>query len=229
MYIYFLRQFSDAKPVMLHINIPGSYIPGIAVVWCEIVGLRGQLSLLLLLFLLTSDNYYYYACLPTIQRRCHSNINRIAFRKSAAFLIYIRFSGSRFPISIPHIISSQLYTMSYSSSTFHPQVIGILSQRRPPTVSNWLQLVMTTSGRLALFCFAPAIEYTPDQYSTKGILRSIIIILFAIRQCVQCCSKQLLLRGTMVNRAYGVRKNLPGIYLPIFLVTLFGPIYYGPP
>ena len=37
----------------------------------------------------------------------------------------------------------------------------------------------------------------------------------------------LLLRGTVVNRTYGLHKNLPGIYLTIF--TIFGPIYYGPP
>ena len=35
-----------------------------------------------------------------------------------------------------------------------------------------------------------------------------------------------LLRGTIVNRTYGKRRNL-SIYL--LLLTVFGPIYYGPP
>ena len=34
--------------------------------------------------------------------------------------------------------------------------------------------------------------------------------------------------GTIVNRTYGMHKNLPGIYLTI-LLTIFGPINYGPP
>ena len=36
----------------------------------------------------------------------------------------------------------------------------------------------------------------------------------------------LLLRGTRVNRTYGTHKNP---YLHLFLLTIFGPIYYGPP
>ena len=35
-----------------------------------------------------------------------------------------------------------------------------------------------------------------------------------------------LLRGTIVNRTYGLHKNL---YIDLFLLTIFGPIYYGPP
>ena len=35
-----------------------------------------------------------------------------------------------------------------------------------------------------------------------------------------------ILRGTIVNRIYGTVKNLL-IYL--FFLTIFGPIYYGPP
>ena len=34
------------------------------------------------------------------------------------------------------------------------------------------------------------------------------------------------LRGTIANRTYGKDKNLD-IY--VFLLTIFGPIYYGPP
>ena len=37
-----------------------------------------------------------------------------------------------------------------------------------------------------------------------------------------------ILRGTIVNKTYGIHKNLPGIYLTIFL-TIFGSISYGPP
>ena len=36
----------------------------------------------------------------------------------------------------------------------------------------------------------------------------------------------ILLRGVIVNRAYGTHKNL---HIYLFLLTIFGPIYYGPP
>ena len=35
-----------------------------------------------------------------------------------------------------------------------------------------------------------------------------------------------LLRGTIVNRTYGIPKNL---YISLFSLTIFGPIYFGPP
>ena len=37
---------------------------------------------------------------------------------------------------------------------------------------------------------------------------------------------KLLLRGTIVNRTYGIHKNP---YIEPFLLTIFGPINYGPP
>ena len=36
----------------------------------------------------------------------------------------------------------------------------------------------------------------------------------------------ILLRGTLVNRTYGGLKNL---YIHLFLLTIFGSIYYRPP
>ena len=36
----------------------------------------------------------------------------------------------------------------------------------------------------------------------------------------------LILRGAIVNRTYGTHKNL---YTSLFLLPIFGPIYYGPP
>ena len=36
----------------------------------------------------------------------------------------------------------------------------------------------------------------------------------------------ILLRGTILNRTYGTDKKL---YISLFLPTIFGPIYYGPP
>ena len=36
----------------------------------------------------------------------------------------------------------------------------------------------------------------------------------------------LLLRGTILNRTYGPYKNQ---YISLFLLTIFGPIHYGPP
>ena len=38
--------------------------------------------------------------------------------------------------------------------------------------------------------------------------------------------RYILLRGTVVNRTYDTRKNL---YTSSFLLTIFGPINYGPP
>ena len=35
-----------------------------------------------------------------------------------------------------------------------------------------------------------------------------------------------LLRGTIINRTYGIHKNL---YIHLVLLTIFGTIYYGPP
>ena len=35
-----------------------------------------------------------------------------------------------------------------------------------------------------------------------------------------------LLRGTILNRTYGTHKNL---YISLFLLSMFGSIYYGPP
>ena len=34
------------------------------------------------------------------------------------------------------------------------------------------------------------------------------------------------LRGTIVNRTYGTHKHL---YINLFLLTMLGPVYYGPP
>ena len=40
------------------------------------------------------------------------------------------------------------------------------------------------------------------------------------------CLWGTVLRGTIVKRTYGMHKNL---YISLFLLTRFGPIYYGPP
>ena len=39
-------------------------------------------------------------------------------------------------------------------------------------------------------------------------------------------SEVRLLRGTVVSRTYGAHKKL---YISVFLLTISGPIYYGPP
>ena len=36
----------------------------------------------------------------------------------------------------------------------------------------------------------------------------------------------IVLQGTIVNRTYGTLKNL---CISVFLLSIFGPIYYGPP
>ena len=38
--------------------------------------------------------------------------------------------------------------------------------------------------------------------------------------------QELILRGAIVNRTYARHKNL---YIQLFLLTIFGPIYHGPP
>ena len=48
----------------------------------------------------------------------------------------------------------------------------------------------------------------------------------SVRLMVQVRYDSMLLPGAIVNRAYGIHKNL---YIPLFLLTLFGPIYYDPP
>ena len=39
------------------------------------------------------------------------------------------------------------------------------------------------------------------------------------------CLHTAVLRGTTVNRTYGTYSNLD---ISVFLLTIFGPIYYGP-
>ena len=45
---------------------------------------------------------------------------------------------------------------------------------------------------------------------------------------VRVDSSALLLRGTIVNRTYGTRKNLPGIYLPIFTNNIWSYLMRSP-
>ena len=71
-------------------------------------------------------HYYCYACLPTILRRCRSNMNRISFRKSAVFLI--RFSASRFPITAHCVVP-------YTVSCTVPCVVS--NRARPTRTSPW--------------------------------------------------------------------------------------------
>ena len=44
--------------------------------------------------------------------------------------------------------------------------------------------------------------------------------------CKQCVILVILLRGAIVNRTYDKHKNL---YISLFLLSRFGPFYYGPP
>ena len=48
------------------------------------------------------------------------------------------------------------------------------------------------------------------------------------KTAIQCTweTTKSLLRGTIVNRTYGIHKNL---YVEPFLLTIFGPVNYGPP
>ena len=50
------------------------------------------------------------------------------------------------------------------------------------------------------------------------------LIPFRIAQSVPFWGQ--LLRGSIVNRTYGEHKNL---YISLFLLAIFGPVYYGPP
>ena len=57
--------------------------------------------------------------------------------------------------------------------------------------------------------------YNPDTSIKLRQLRRIV-----------CTNSTILLRGTIVDRTYGMHKNL---YILPLLLTIFGPINYGPP
>ena len=77
-------------------------------------------------------------------------------------------------------------------------------------------------------CSAPDSQH-PQLLNTKTLCTLHVIPQHPIRkQYVSSVyiAESLLLRGTLVNRTYGVHKKL---YIQPFLLTIFGPINYGPP
>ena len=58
---------------------------------------------------------------------------------------------------------------------------------------------------------------SPPVILVQGIYITKAVMLYVLHQY---------LRGAIVNRTYGTNKNL---YTSLFLLTIFGPIYYGPP
>ena len=62
-----------------------------------------------------------------------------------------------------------------------------------------------------LLCITTAVGITMHYY---------VLVCITVFYCV------LLLRGTIVNRTYGTHKNL---YIYLFSLTIFGPVYYDPP
>ena len=58
------------------------------------------------------------------------------------------------------------------------------------------------------------------------MIKSLVIIDAHAAHCRMTAVDEILLRGTItiVNRTYGTHKNL---YIYLFLLTIFGPIYYA--
>ena len=89
---------------------------------------------------------------------------------------------------------------------------------RPPTRSPQIQFLAFFGGAAGRVQPGLAVKYArrPSATTTTAVV-------VVVRGCY---SRVGLLRGTIVNRTYGVHKKL---HIYLFLLTIFGPIYYGPP
>ena len=63
-------------------------------------------------------------------------------------------------------------------------------------------------------------------FDREDSLRVLMVMVVVLAGCWYYGAGEALLRGTIVNRTYGTHKNL---YVPLFLLTIFGPINYSPP
>ena len=67
----------------------------------------------------------------------------------------------------------------------------------------------------------------PSMISSERILGTYPFQIFIIPGMYVCwMTAVVVLRGTIVNRTCSIHKNL---YIQLFLITIFGPINYGPP
>ena len=70
------------------------------------------------------------------------------------------------------------------------------------------------------------VRFSFDSFSVGKKMVFLIFIVF-LHQSAWSTEKNIhILRGTILNRTYGPYTNL---YISLFLLTIFGPIYYGPP
>ena len=64
-------------------------------------------------------------------------------------------------------------------------------------------------------------------YRLGGPLVELSTFLLLTRMLDAVSATTVLLRGTIVNRTYGTHKKK--LYIYLFMLTIFGPICYGPP
>ena len=95
------------------------------------------------------------------------------------------------------------------------------------------QAVRQTEPSLPLRSLAWVTKTKTSNYSSPLTNPIIFLVLFHPSEISWSMNLQIghlqinhLLRGIMVNRTYGTHKNL---YISLFSLTIFGPIYYGPP
>ena len=87
-------------------------------------------------------------------------------------------------------------------------------------VPFWGQTSQTPSN------MPPERDCTPKRVDRPtGRPQSIPYIAVSV-QYLRTTTLLILLRGIIVNRTYGTHKNL---HIYVFSLTIFGPIYYGPP
>ena len=73
--------------------------------------------------------------------------------------------------------------------------------------------------------FGPTFRPKKGTGMTKPPFREAISIALTKQVTRRATPNRLLFRGGVLNRTYGTHKNL---YISLFILPLFGPLYYGP-
>ena len=100
------------------------------------------------------------------------------------------------------------FLIAYAPGPYRVPVSGMY----PPALECNLRLMFVSESKRAL--------YSQAGRGIPGFVRQQHCLLRSAWQPL------LLLRGAIVNRTYGTHKNL---YIYLFLLNIFGPIYYAPP
>jgi len=109
-------------------------------------------------------------------------------------------------------------TLTTAITTLPLLAIGA-EQCRPCWDSMWKK-----SGGDARLMMNSMMRCEAFEYKIIGSSNSVLLSSLVAPQAIVYTTE--ILRGTIVNRTYGKHKNL---YICLFLLTIFGPIYYGPP